>query len=152
MSTLPDSETVLELERLIAAPPELLFALWTEPEHLVRWWAPDGYRAVVDEYDVSEGGRWRIALQSLNNGIAMSGHFRVVEPPRRLVFTWAWESPSGERGHETEVSVKFTAAPGGTRVVLVQQAFEARGARDRHIHGWSTSLDRITVIAGEARP
>ena len=33
-------ETTLRLERLIASPPEILFALWTEPAELIRWWAP----------------------------------------------------------------------------------------------------------------
>jgi len=38
------SETTLRLERLIASPPEVLFALWTQPAQLVRWWAPEGLR------------------------------------------------------------------------------------------------------------
>ncbi len=36
------NETTLRLERLIPLPPEILFALWTEPAQLLRWWAPDG--------------------------------------------------------------------------------------------------------------
>jgi uncharacterized protein YndB with AHSA1/START domain len=36
------NETTLRLERLIPSPPEILFALWTEPAQLLRWWAPDG--------------------------------------------------------------------------------------------------------------
>jgi uncharacterized protein YndB with AHSA1/START domain len=147
MSDVEDS--ILRLERLIASPPEMLFALWIEPAELVKWWAPDGYAAVVDMLDARPGGRWRALLRRPDgSGVATSGVYRIVEPPRRLAFSWAWEDASGARGHETEVSVSFEPAPGGTRLVLVQQRFETRQARDNHDRGWAASFDRIGRIAG----
>jgi uncharacterized protein YndB with AHSA1/START domain len=144
-----DSEDgVLRLERLIPSPPESLFALWIEPAELVRWWAPDGCTAEVDVLDVRPGGRWRAVLRRPDgSGVATSGTYRIVEPPRRLAFTWAWEDAFGARGHETEVSVSFEPAPGGTRLVLVQQRFETRQARDNHDRGWAASFDRMGRIA-----
>ena len=142
-------ETTLRLERLIASPPEILFELFVRPDELVKWWAPDGYEAVVDTLDARPGGRWRTRLRRSDGGaIAASGVYSIVEPPRRLVFSWAWEDASGARGHETEVSVDFEPAPGGTRIVLVQQRFETRQARDNHDRGWSASCDRIAKLIG----
>ena len=43
--------------------------------------------------------------------IATSGIYRIVKPPRRLAFTWAWEDQSGARGHETEVTVSSSRCP-----------------------------------------
>jgi uncharacterized protein YndB with AHSA1/START domain len=143
----PD-ETALRLERMIPSPPEVLFALFVEPAQLLRWWAPDGYEPSIDALDARPGGRWRTILRRPDGGqIAASGVYRIVEPSRRLVFTWAWEDQSGARGHETEVMVSFEPAPGGTRLVLVQQRFESKPARDNHTRGWSASLDRIAAIA-----
>ena len=143
------SEATLRLERLIPSPPELLFALWTEPAQLVRWWAPEGYEASVDDLDTRPGGRWRVTMRRPDGGVVVtSGVYRIVEPPRRLAFTWAWEDESGARGHETEVVVSFEAAPGGTRVVLLQQRFESKQARDNHTVGWSSAFDRLTQIVG----
>jgi uncharacterized protein YndB with AHSA1/START domain len=140
---------ILRMERLIAAPPDILFALWIEPAELVKWWAPDGLVAEVDTLDVRPDGRWRTILRRPDgSGLAASGVYRIVEPPHRLAFTWAWEDASGARGHETEVSVSFDPAPGGTRLVLVQQSFENRQARDNHNHGWAASFDRIGAIVG----
>jgi uncharacterized protein YndB with AHSA1/START domain len=142
-------ETTLLLERLIPSPPEVLFALFVEPAQLLRWWAPDGYEPSIDALDASPGGRWRTILRRPDGGaIATSGVYRVVEPPRRLAFSWAWEDQSGARGHETEVMVSFERVPGGTRLVLVQQRFDSRSARDNHIRGWSASFDRIAAITG----
>jgi uncharacterized protein YndB with AHSA1/START domain len=148
MSDAADSETTLRLERLIAAPPQLLFALWTEPAELVRWWAPDGYEASVDSLETRPGGRWRIILhRSDGGGVTMSGVYRTIQPPHRLAFTWAWEDESGTRGPETEVVVNFEATPGGTRLVLLHQRFASQQARDRHEIGWSSSFDRLAELA-----
>ncbi len=149
MSEVGQNETTLRLVRLIPAAPEALFRLWTEPAHLVQWWAPEGCEASVQALETRPGGRWRIVLRQPDRGeLAMSGIYLAVEPPRRLAFTWAWEDADGARGHETEVSVSFEPAPGGTRLVLVQQYFASKQARDRHTAGWSTSFDRLTGIAG----
>jgi uncharacterized protein YndB with AHSA1/START domain len=143
------NETTLRLERLIPSPPEILFALWTEPAQLLRWWAPDGYEASAELLETRPGGRWRTTLSKSDGSmLATSGVYRVVEPPRHLVFTWAWEDQSGARGHETEVVVSFEPTPGGTRLVLVQRRFESKQARDNHTIGWSASFDRLADIAG----
>jgi uncharacterized protein YndB with AHSA1/START domain len=136
-------QTTLRLERMIAVPPEVLFALWIEPVQLAKWWAPDGYEAIVHALDVRPGGRWRTTLRASDGReVGASGVYRIVERPRRLVFTWAWEDAGGAPGHETEVSVTFEATPGGTRLLLAHRRFESRDARDRHIRGWTASLDR----------
>jgi uncharacterized protein YndB with AHSA1/START domain len=143
-----ESETTLRLERLIPMDPEPLFALWTEPVQLVKWWAPDGCEASVDALDARPAGRWRVTMRKPDgNKIATSGIFRIVDPPHRLSFTWAWEVADGVRGHETEVTVTFEAAPGGTYLVLVLQRFDSKGARDGHGSGWSAAFDRMATFA-----
>ena len=144
-------DTRLELERLIPSSPEDLFELWTERAGLMRWWAPDGYQCSVDCLEARPGGLWRTLMQKPGSPpLAISGLYRVVDRPRRLVFTWAWESDDGERGHETEVSVTFESVPGGTRLVLVQQSFENIPTRDRHRFGWSSCFDRLTALHAKA--
>jgi uncharacterized protein YndB with AHSA1/START domain len=149
MSDSEVDETTLRLERLIASPPEMLFALWTEPAQLIRWWAPEGCEASVDALETRSGGRWRTTLRRTDGSmLATSGVYRVVEPPRLLAFSWAWEDENGMRGHETEVTVNFEPAPGGTRLMLVQRRFASKQARDNHTNGWSASFARLATIAG----
>ena len=57
-----------------------------------------------------------------------------------MVFTWGWVDDNGTRGHETEVTVTFEPAPGGTRMVLTQQTFVDADSRDRHEQGWTSSF------------
>jgi uncharacterized protein YndB with AHSA1/START domain len=148
MTSTDVNDTSLRLERLIAASPETLFALWVDPAQLIRWWAPDGYQAIVHALQIKPGGRWRVGLRGPDGATpSMSGVYRIVEPPRRLAFTWAWDGENGARGHESEVTVNFEAAPGGTRLVLVHQQFEGKPARDRHNNGWTAALDHLAKIA-----
>jgi uncharacterized protein YndB with AHSA1/START domain len=138
------SDSELRLERLIAAQPDSLFELWTEPELLITWWGPEGYETTAPALDVRPGGRWRITMRTSDGAVrTVSGVYRTVEPPRRLVFTWAFEE-GGVRGDETEVAVTFEAAPGGSRLVLLQRTF---ATRDRHQQGWSSSFGRLSRIA-----
>lgn len=51
----------LVVRRMIRATLDRLFAFWTEPEHLVRWWGPDGVSCPTAEVDLRPGGRYRIA-------------------------------------------------------------------------------------------
>jgi uncharacterized protein YndB with AHSA1/START domain len=137
-------DRVLRMERIIAAPPERLFALWTEPEQLVKWWGPDGYTIPEHALDVRPGGRWRTTMRRPDGtDHTVSGIYRTVESPRRLVFTWGWDDDAGLRGHETEVTVTFEPTTGGTRIVLVQQNFTDKDSRDRHDQGWSSSFVRL---------
>jgi len=143
------SETTLRIERLVASPPEVLFALWVEPAQLLKWWAPDGCEASVDVLDVRPGGGWRTTLRKPDGSQAStSGVYRIVEPPCNLSFTWAWEDETGARGHESEVTVMFEAISGGTRLVLVQTRFESKETCDRHSIGWSSAFDRLAKNAG----
>ena len=142
------NETELHLERLIAAPPERVYALWTDPALLVKWWGPEGHDVPASALDVRPGGKWRTTMRSPEGKThTVSGIYRVLDPPKRLVFTWAWENEQGQRGHETEVSVTFTAAPGGTRLVLLQKEFESVNARDLHNTGWSSALNCLEKAA-----
>ena len=142
------TERELSLERLIALPPERLFALWTEPGLIVKWWGPEGFGIPDCALDVRVGGRWRTVMRSPEGKhLTVGGIYRVIEPPRRLVFTWAWEDERGQPGHETEVTVTFEPAPGGTRLLLRQQEFETKESRDGHRQGWSSSFDCLARLA-----
>ena len=80
-----DTETKLRIERLIASPPEVLFALWIEPAQLLKWWAPDGYEPSVDVLDVRPGGRWRTTMLLPDRGRCRDqrglSHRRTAAPP-----------------------------------------------------------------------
>ena len=143
------SDTELRIERLIPASPERVFMLWSEADQLVKWWGPEGTHLPAHAFDLRPGGFWRTTMQRADGKQnTVSGVYRAIEPPRRVVFTWAWEDEHGARGHETEVTVTFTPAPGGTKLILVQKEFATIESRDLHSQGWGSTFNRLARLAG----
>lgn len=141
------SDDVLRIERLIAAPPERVFAHWVEPELLVKWWGPEGCDIPEHALDPRPGGAWRTTMRRPDGQrMTVSGVYRTIDRPKRLVFTWAWEGDAGARGHETEVTVEFAAAPGGTRLIITQQVFATVESRDQHQRGWNSTINCLDQV------
>ena len=52
----------LSITRLLNAPPELVWEVWTKPEHLTNWWGPIGFSTTTHEMNVKPGGVWRFMM------------------------------------------------------------------------------------------
>ena len=143
------NDNVLVLERLIPAPPERVFEYWTEPELVAKWFGPGDFDVPSSDLDLRPGGKGRTTIRSPEGELrTVSGVYNTIDPPHRLVFTWAWDSDDGVRGHETQVTVTLEPTPGGTRLRLVQEDFQNREVRDRHNGGWTSSLSKLQRLAG----
>jgi uncharacterized protein YndB with AHSA1/START domain len=142
------NDRVLEIERLIPAPPERVFEYWTEPELLAQWFGPEGFDLPTRNLDVRPGGKWRTTMRSPEGKLrTVSGVYNLIDRPRRLLFTWAWDDDEGMRGHETEVTVTLEPTPGGTRLKLVQQLFQTGEVRNLHNGGWVSSFNKLEKLA-----
>ena len=131
-------DLVLRLEREFKAPPERVFAAFTDPRLVAQWWGPEGMSCPVCEIDLRVGGRYRTCMRGERDNW-VSGVYREIAPPRRLAFTWAWEE-NGARGHETIVEIEFAPAGRNTKIVLTQREFDSKESRDNHGKGWSSSF------------
>ena len=139
----PNDTLILNLSRSFAAPRERVFRAFTSPAQLARWWGPKGFTVPACTLDVRAGGAWRTVMRSPEGkDHIVSGVYREILPPERLVFTWAWEK-DGARGHETLVTIKLFETPGGTRLELRHERFETEESRDAHRDGWSSCLDSL---------
>jgi uncharacterized protein YndB with AHSA1/START domain len=141
----------LRITRILNAPRHLVWKAWTDPERLMRWWGPRGFRTRVAAMDVRSGGGWRFHMLS-PEGIEewQQGVYREIVEPERLVFSYAFEDETGKPGHETLVTVTFTDLGGKTRLTLHHAVFETVAVCDDHVRGWTESLDRLAVCAANA--
>ena len=75
----------LTYKKIIRAPRERVFAAWTKPELLKRWWGPGEVTCPEAEVDLQVGGKYRLAnLQPDGKVIWISGTFEQVSPPKKL--------------------------------------------------------------------
>ncbi len=54
----------LAITRILNAPRELVWEAWTDPEHLAKWWGPNGFTTTTHEIEVKEGGEWDFIMHA----------------------------------------------------------------------------------------
>ena len=121
---------------------ELLFDCMTKPEHLTRFWGPDGTTTPIDGITVEAwpGGRFETVMVSLadDSQYTMRAVFLAVERPERLV----WREPEVEGGVITTIT--FTdLGDGRTEVVTHQTNVPSHYGSAAARAGFETSLRRF---------
>lgn len=128
------------IERVIdiAASPETVFALLTDPEQYVRW------KGRTARLDARPRGVFDVGFA---DGNRVRGEYVEVVPNRRVVFTWGWDSPAAavQAGGST-VEIDLEPRGTGTRLHLVHRGLPAE-ARPSHAEGWDYFLPRLIAVA-----
>jgi uncharacterized protein YndB with AHSA1/START domain len=140
-------DTTLRIERLIDAPPDVVFRAWTTREAMEVWYRDgDDFEARVLELDLRVGGSYRIEFGPAGQPPYLEyGTYREIDPPHRLVMSETLEV--GDNGwRDTTVTVVFEEQDGKTRFVLVHEGFPSRDQRDAAAGGWPGFLDRIEAL------
>ena len=141
--------TPVRIERTFDAPRERVFRAWTDPATFVRWFSDvPGYEVTFPELDIREGGRFQFDAVSGDGKLyRVSGEYREIRAPDRLVFTWTWrDDPLRGDSADTTVTVELSDRGGRTELVLTHEGFPNTGARDEHDQGWRECLDRVAAI------
>lgn len=133
----------LEITRIFDAPRNLVFKVWSTPEHALRWWGPRDFTAHSMKMDFRPGGAWRGCIRSPEgNDYWMGGVYREVIEPEKLIFTFAWDE-EGKPGADTLITVSFIDVGGKTRLTFHQTPFDSVDERDSHQEGWGECLERL---------
>jgi len=149
----------LVLTRTFNAPRTLVFAAWTDPKRVAQWWGPHGFTAPVCEVDARPGGAIRIHMRGPDGVVyPMTGTYREVTPPERLVFTSAALDQAGKPLFEILTTVTLTEQGGKTtltvRARVVTSTPEAAPYLQGMDAGWTQTLERLEahVAQGRAHP
>jgi uncharacterized protein YndB with AHSA1/START domain len=127
LSITTPSDTEVTFTRVVNAPRKVVFDAWTKPEYVQRWMlGPEGWTMPVCEIDLRPGGKWHFVWRKSGGAdMPMSGVYREVVPPERVVSTERW----GPEWPETINTVVFTEARGQTTVTLTMR-YPSKAARD----------------------
>jgi uncharacterized protein YndB with AHSA1/START domain len=113
-------------ERVFAAPRELVWRAFTEPE-LVAQWFGRGNRVVIEQDDVAPGGRWRYVEYAPDGVHGFEGRYREVIPPQRIVRTFDYDGMPGRVSIET---IEFEDLGSGLTKVVSVSLFLTTAERD----------------------
>jgi uncharacterized protein YndB with AHSA1/START domain len=141
----------LRLDRVLPVPRPRVFRACIEPAELAQWWGPQGFTTPEIDLDLRVGGAYRFGMQPPDGELFhLSGEFREVEPPARLVYTFRWEEPDPD-DRETVVTMSLSDRRDSTDVVVVQSGFATEARRALHVDGWTDCLDRLHELMSSRR-
>lgn len=90
------SEFEIAFTRAFDAPRERLWAMWTEAEHLVNWWGPEGWTLPVCELDFRVGGSWFYCMQGPDMRSCGLATYHEIDVPLKIVYTDAFADAEGK--------------------------------------------------------
>jgi uncharacterized protein YndB with AHSA1/START domain len=127
---IPPDQPVITFRRLVKATPELVFRMYTEPEHLRHWWGPRHLDVVVCEVDLRVGGTYRFVHRAPDGQeFSFRGEYHVIEAPRRLVKSFVYDGAPEDEAIDT---FTFETVDEGT-LITCTTVHSSIAARDAHV-------------------
>lgn len=142
------SDTEILITREFDAPAELIFEVWTTPEHIRNWWGWESDPMTVCEFDLRVGGKWRFVAQNAGFGeVAFHGECLEIDRPHRLVSTEVFEPFPDSKA----INTLTLEEEDGVTTMTIHVLHDSKEARDAHIAsgmeaGLQHSLDRAEAI------
>ncbi|MDH3683316.1 MAG: SRPBCC domain-containing protein [Acidimicrobiia bacterium] len=152
------SQNAVVIERTLDAPADLIWRMWTDPEHFKAWYGPDGATIPVADMDVSVGGTRLVCMEmeTPNGTMQMwfTGEYREVVEHKRLVYTESMSDENGNvlspsemgmpEGHPTttEIIVELEHVGGRTKMVMTHAGVPADSPGAA---GWEMALDKLAA-------
>lgn len=130
--------------RLLKAPRELVWEVWTTPEHIKEWWGPIGFSVTNDSMEVKPGGAWKFTMHGMGGNFPNIIKFERVEKPSLLSFRNG--SPDDKYGFESIVTFEER---GNSTLLTFKSIFSSEEVLDElnrkvnAIEGGKQTLNRL---------
>ena len=152
MSRPYESEVAVRIERILHAPPDRVFRAFLDPDLMRQWVTPDDLD--IDRITVDARVDGRVEVWHSRHGVStgkFEGRFVKIDPPRELIYHWAFVGTEPEKGEyfDTLVKIQLRAwRDGQTQITVVHERLAElrRGAphiHDRLVPGWENCLDKL---------
>lgn len=139
-----DPEAIIAT-RVLDAPRDLVFAVWTDPKHLAQWWGPNGFTTTTHAHEARPGGIWRFVMhgpdgRDYQNRVT----YEEIVKPERIVYRHGG-------GDDVEpvrfsVTVTFEDMNGKTKLTMRMQ-FPSAEERARVIKEYGADKGLVQTLA-----
>lgn len=118
---------------------------WTNPENILRWWAPNGVPVKIHSHDFREGGDWKYILQMPDNTEFIShGVFKTIKPPTSMDKTAVF----GNSMKEVNIQLRLEEMDGKTffTFTVIHPSIEECKQHASFFKGFGVVLDRVDTL------
>ena len=142
MGSFTDGRYRVVIRRRMPVPRDIVFDAWIDPKGIHEWMCPGDAVSAEATLDVRVGGSFRLIMKGKDKDHVHIGTYQVVEPPSKLVFTWAGdENPSDV----TLVTVEFFPHGDESELVLTHERFSKADLAQRYESGWGTIVEKFNA-------
>lgn len=133
------SDTTLELRRTFNASKARVYAAWTNPEFVAKWFHPaEVMTTTVNTLNLQVGGQYQFTMHG-DGDFVIGGTYQEIVPSEKLVFTWQWEGE--EDTPPMLITLNFIEVDAdNTEMILLHERFPKPEDRDNHEIGWEGTL------------
>ncbi|MNE42772.1 hypothetical protein D3C80_1369200 [compost metagenome] len=156
------SKNEVFIEETFNASPERVFKAWTDPEKLLKWFAPDGCTIHFKTINVEEGGQFHSCISNPQYGDCWCiGEYKEVVPNMKLVFTMVNADENGNPINpadigmdpnwpgETLVTVLLTEEGGKTKLQLRQTVSQELAKKTGAYPSWLQMLNNMQTLLNQ---
>ena len=157
------TDTHLVLRRSYHASPERIWALWTTPEGIAAWWAPEGFHTSVDVLDLRPGGALIYTMTATGQeqiafmeqaGLPLATtsrkEFTELDRPTRIAYTSLIDFVPDVEPYEHLTVVTLERTAGGTDVIMVMEPLHDQDWTGRIQAGRANELDNLARLVNGA--
>ncbi|MGW0434424.1 metalloregulator ArsR/SmtB family transcription factor [Micromonospora sp. NPDC003197] len=134
-------------ERVLAAPRDVAWRHWVDPDLLASWWAPPSMTVTDCALEPKPGGRAVLDYRDADGRYHSEGRVHAATEPERLVFDLSVRNPAGAVSFTSHYELTLAAVPGGTRLRLEMRIAETAVEAVPYIAGietgWAQVLDNL---------
>lgn len=146
----------LFITHLFDASPDLVFKAWTDPAHLIHWYAPEGCTIAFKSIDVRIGGKFHSVINDPVHGDCwIIGTYQQIKAPEKLVFSMVLSNEHGDMVSANAAgksdkwpeailtTVIFTAVGKQTKVTLHQTVDETEAKKTGAYQSWFSMFNKL---------
>jgi uncharacterized protein YndB with AHSA1/START domain len=154
-----DERMTETIERVVASSPERVWQLWTTPEGISRWWAPEGFRTDVTQLDLRPGGELTYTMTAVapeqvafmqQHGMPLATesrkYFTDLDEPTRLGYRSVIDFVPDHEPYDQLTEIELTPVEGGTRVVMRIEEMHDQEWTGRLVAGRTNELDNLARL------
>ena len=147
------------IERTVTASPARVWELWTTPEGISRWWAPEGFRTDVTLLELRPGGELTYTMTAVapaqiafmeQNGMPLSTEshkfFSEISEPSLLAYRSVIDFVPGHESYEQLTEVELIPTEEGTRIVMHVGPMHDDVWTERLVAGRTNELDNLVAL------